>query len=384
MRFIQADQIFNGKEFLNPETVLVLDPQGVLKDLVSAQHIDSLKIEKFDGIFTPGFANAHCHLELSHLHGLLPQHSGLPEFAKQVIIKRNVVSKEEIAEHSKAADKDMWLNGIVAVGDISNQTDSFFEKTSSNIFYHTFIELIGLNPAMAENVFVKGLTLMHTLKEFDLNGSFAAHAPYSSSKLLIEKIVDYNLKQNLSLSIHNQESPEENKMMMGEKNDFELLYQFLNLDISWFKPPLSTSLAFYAEALGQCRSILVHNRVSNKDDLTRVANQNIFWCFCPNANLFIENGLPDFEIFQALKSNICLGTDSLASNQKLDLVNEANTILKNTSTFSPEELLRAITYNGAAALGILDFYGQLILGKNTGLNLIRFVDSQIQFIKKIN
>ena len=384
MRFLQADQIFNGKEFLNPETVLVLDPQGVLKDLVSAQHIDSLKIEKFDGIFTPGFVNAHCHLELSHLHGLLPQHTGLPEFAKQVIIKRNVVSKEEISEHSKAADKDMWLNGIVAVGDISNQTDSFFAKTSSNIFYHTFIELIGLNPAMAENVFVKGLTLMHTLKEFDLKGSFAAHAPYSSSKLLIEKIVDYNLKQNLSLSIHNQESPEENKMMMGEKNDFELLYQFLNLDISWFKPPLSTSLAFYAEALGQCRSILVHNRVSNKDDLARVADQNIFWCFCPNANLYIENSLPEFEIFQALKNNVCLGTDSLASNQTLDLVNEANTILKNTSTFSPEELIRAMTCNGAAALGILDFYGQLILGKNTGLNLIRFVDSQIQFIKKIN
>jgi len=384
MRFLQADQIFNGKEFLNPETVLVLDPQGVLKDLVSAQHIDSLKIEKFDGIFTPGFVNAHCHLELSHLHGLLPQHTGLPEFAKQVIIKRNVVSKEEISEHSKAADKDMWLNGIVAVGDISNQTDSFFAKTSSNIFYHTFIELIGLNPAMAENVFVKGLTLMHALKEFDLKGSFAAHAPYSSSKLLIEKIVDYNLKQNLSLSIHNQESPEENKMMMGRKNDFELLYQFLNLDISWFKPPLSTSLAFYAEALGQCRSILVHNRVSNKDDLARVADQNIFWCFCPNANLYIENSLPEFEIFQALKNNVCLGTDSLASNQTLDLVNEANTILKNTSTFSPEELIRAMTCNGAAALGILDFYGQLILGKNTGLNLIRFVDSQIQFIKKIN
>jgi aminodeoxyfutalosine deaminase len=384
MRFIQADQIFNGKEFLNPETVLVLAPQGVLKDLVSAQHIDSLKIEKFDGIFTPGFVNAHCHLELSHLHGLLPQHTGLPEFAKQVITKRNVVSKEEIAEHSKAADKDMWLNGIVAVGDISNQTDSFFAKTSSNIFYHTFIELIGLNPAMAENVFVKGLTLMHTLKEFDLKGSFAAHAPYSSSKVLIEKIVDYNLKQNLSLSIHNQESPEENKMMMGEENKFELLYQFLNLDISWFKPPMSASLEYFAEALGQCRSILVHNRVSNKDDLARVADQNIFWCFCPNANLFIENGLPDFEIFQALKNNICLGTDSLASNQKLDLVNEANTILKNTSTFSPEELLRAMTYNGAAALGILDFYGQLILGKNTGLNLVRFIDSQIQFIKKIN
>jgi cytosine/adenosine deaminase-related metal-dependent hydrolase len=384
MRFIQADQIFNGKEFLNPETVLVLDPQGVLKDLVSAQHIDSLKIEKLEGTITPGFVNAHCHLELSHLHGLLPQHTGLPEFAKQVIIKRNVVSKEEIAEHSKAADKDMWLNGIVAVGDISNQTDSFFAKTSSNIFYHTFIELIGLNPSMAENVFVKGLTLMQTLKEFDLKGSFAAHAPYSSSKLLIEKIVDYNLKQNISLSIHNQESPEENKMMMGRKNDFELLYQFLNLDISWFKPPLSTSLAFCAEALGQCRSILVHNRVSNKDDLARVADQNIFWCFCPNANLYIENGLPDFEIFQALKSNICLGTDSLASNNQLDLVNEANTILKNTSTFSPEELIRAMTCNGAAALGILDFYGQLILGKNTGLNLIRFVDSQIQFIKKIN
>jgi len=384
MRFLKADKVFNGRELLPINTLLVTDENGKLKDFVQEQDIDSLKIERFEGTLTPGFVNAHCHLELSHLHNKIHQHTGLPSFAKQVIIQRNTVSKEEIAEHTKDANAKMWNKGIVAVGDISNNDESFLEKANSKIFYHTFIELIGLNPAGAEKIFDGGISLLQKLNTYNLKGSLSAHAAYSTSNKLIKKIADFDFAQDFSFSIHNQESDEETKMMVGEKSELEALFKFLNIDLSWFTAPGLSSLESYANVLSKNRSILVHNRVTIQNDLRRVLDKNVFWCFCPNANLYIENALPNFAIFKDQKHNICIGTDSLASNEQLDLVNEVNIILADNRVFTTQDLLRAITINGAEALGITDNYGQLQVGKNAGLNLVNIANSQIQFIKKIN
>jgi cytosine/adenosine deaminase-related metal-dependent hydrolase len=91
----------------------------------------------------------------------------------------------------------------------------------------------------------------------------------------------------------------------------------------------------------------------------------------------------DLSIFKSYTNNLCLGTDSLASNYKLDLLSEANLILKHTHTFSLENMLQMLTFNGALALNLHDSFGQLLINKNTGLNLISFIDSEIKLIKKI-
>ena len=383
MQFLRANKLFNGEQFLPQNAVLVLENNGILKDIILDTETDVLNIKTLEGIITPGFVNVHCHLELSHLKSLIPTHTGLVEFAKQIIINRNRISKDEALEYQVQANKAMWSEGIVAVGDICNTNESLVTKQSSNIYYHSFIELLGLNPANATTNFDKGLLVLNEFKNTGLAVSFAPHAPYSTSNKLMDKIIDYNLKHINCSTIHNQESEEETKFFMGEKNDFENLYQFLNLDISWFKAPKTSSLHYYYSHLKNQNTILVHNTGTKKQDIEFTNNQTTSWCFCPNANLYIENKLPQFELFKNLQNSICLGTDSLASNWDLNLISEANVILKNTSTFSLENVLKFMTFNGAKALSISNKFGSFIIGKNAGLNLISTNNNQLTFTKKI-
>ncbi len=115
-------------------------------------------MEYYQGIIVPGFVNAHCHLELSHLKGAIPEKAGLDEFIMGIESLR-AASEDEIISASEKADAEMYSAGIVAVGDISNKNYSFRTKTKSKIFYHTFIELLGFHPSRVN---------MHLRKESSL------------------------------------------------------------------------------------------------------------------------------------------------------------------------------------------------------------------------
>ena len=383
MRIISANSIFTGINFLSQEMALVIDDFGLLKDIVKKTEIQSSEIEYYEGIIAPGFVNAHCHLELSHLFSHIDPKTGLIEFLKQVIAKRNNFNKKEQEDAAIEADFKMWESGIVAVGDISNIDTTFKTKANSKIYYHTFIELIGLNPLHSETIFEKGLSLLKELENYNLIGSLAAHAPFSSSKLLINKIANYNSLNNLVFSIHNQESEEETKFFAGRPSDINDLFDYLNIDINWFTPPKTSSLLTYLDVIPNKKSLLVHNTFCKEEDIIASKHKFINWCFCPGANLFIENTLPNCELFLNHNQNWCIGTDSLASNQKLDMCFEASILLSKLPSISIESILKALTYNGAKALGIEDKFGKLIIGKNTGLNLIQHSDTQLNFIKKI-
>ncbi len=383
MRIISANSIFTGINFLSQEMALVIDDFGLLKDIVKKTEIQSSEIEHYDGIIAPGFVNAHCHLELSHLFSQIESKTGLIEFLKQVIAKRNNFNKKEQEDAAIEADFKMWESGIVAVGDISNIDTTFKTKANSKIYYHTFIELIGLNPLHSETIFEKGLSLIKELENYNLIGSLAAHAPFSSSKLLINKIANYNSSNNLAFSIHNQESEEETKFFAGRPSGINDLFAYLNIDINWFIPPKTSSLLSYLDEIPNKKSLLVHNTFCKEEDIIASKHKFINWCFCPGANLFIENTLPNYDLFLNHNQNWCIGTDSLASNQKLDMCFEASILLAKSPSISIESILKALTYNGAKALGIEDKFGKLIIGKNTGLNLIQHSDKQLNFKQKI-
>ncbi len=88
-------------------------------------------IQKLDGLISPGFTNCHCHLELSHLKGLIPEGTGLVDFVFSVVTKRNT-TEELIQQAIKDAENEMINNGIVAVGDICNNADTLLQKEDSN------------------------------------------------------------------------------------------------------------------------------------------------------------------------------------------------------------------------------------------------------------
>jgi cytosine/adenosine deaminase-related metal-dependent hydrolase len=298
-----------------------------------------------------------------------------------VITQRNALHPEEAAEHMQAADLEMWNNGIVATGDISNGPASFRPKSESKLLYHTFVELLGLDPRNSGSILDGGIQLLELLTREGLSGSLAPHAPYSTSIELMKVISNFNAKSGAPISIHNQESMDEIKFLAGHKSGFDDLYKFLDLDISWFKPPGTSGLKYFGDVVGK-RALLVHNTFTQKADLVENAAE-IFWCLCPAANEYIEQRLPDFSVFKG-NGNICIGTDSLAGNTKLDLVCEANFILGGTSAFTLDEILGAMTSNGARALGLDNHVGRLLPGKKSGLNLLEYKNKSLQFIRKLS
>lgn len=383
MRFVSASRLFSGKHFLTDPAVLVLNDDGRIEDLLPAGSIDNGRVEYHDGILAPGFINTHCHLELSHLKGKIPQGTGIVDFGLSVIRHRNNVTEEEQLEHMQQADKDMISQGIVAVGDISNTALSARVKVQSGLYYHSFVELIALNPERAGLVFDAGKTILETFRQTGLSASLAPHAPYSCSPELITAISALCYQEQQPTSIHNQESQAENDFFIHKTGDYVRMYETLGLPIDYFEANGKSSLqnilgSFHKDV----NTLLVHNTFSNKEDVTTAKRMlsELYWCLCPNANLYIEGALPDALLLASENCTLTLGTDSLASNARLSVLEELLTLQKHAPGLSLELLLEAATSNGARFLGIDKTYGSLEKGKMPGINII---DIEKGLVKKL-
>ena len=374
LKYFSADWIFPVSSAPIKNGTIVIDLEGEIIEVLTESEAFKLgeKIEKYKGAIVPGFINTHCHLELSHMLGQIPERTGLVEFV-QHIIKSRQNDAEQIKFAMQKADQEMFNNGIVAVGDISNQTISKEIKIKSKIHYHTFIEAMGFNPEKANAImdFVKEVQ-----KEFEpLNASVVPHAPYSVSKELFKLISENAELENSFLSIHNQETTEENLFFENKTGGFLALYKFLKLDISFFIPTGKTSLQTWLPYIKKQKTLLVHNTVSSKADVgfAKKNHSNLFWCLCPQANLYIENNLPDVDLLIDENVEITLGTDSLASNHQLNILAEMRTLQKYKQT-DFQKLLKWATINGAEFLGLEHLLGSLEVGKKPGLNLIQLAD----------
>lgn len=351
MKFLTADYIFSAHTGFIPNGILALDNNGVVQDLIDPRKAKTLPdAEKHEGILCPGFINAHCHLELSYMRGEVARHTGFVGFAKELIGKRNDYSAEVMAKAIEDADAEMYNNGIVGVGDISNNSVSFAQKEKSKLRYHTFIELLALNPLRAEKVFADGMELLKTTPP---PASLAPHAPYSASQELLELIGNSSRGENIPLTLHNQESLAESEFFLKGKGPIRELYDSWGIDISFFKPTGLNSLRSKLKNLPHDRNlILVHNTFTSAEDIrwAEFYSKQLWWCFCPNANLYIENTLPDYKIFTDANVRIVIGTDSLASNDQLSILDELKIIAKKSPEISLEKLLTWSTKNGAEAL----------------------------------
>ena len=362
---VSSEPIKNGTVSVGTDgTIIEVFPPDSLE-------LESQQIEKLDGIIVPGFVNSHCHLELSHLHQKIPEKQGLISFIKSVIELRKNSSPGEIEEAMKLADKKMWENGIVAVADISNRIDSKKVKTESELYYYTFIEVLSFEPDRAKEAFRQASEL---LSEFSpLHGSIAPHSSYSASKELFRFIGKFCGEAGSPLTLHNQESEDENKLYRYKTGDLLDFYQDMGINIDFFKPQARNSIQSIIPLIPlKQKAMLVHNTYTSLKDIYFALRSGrlITWCFCPNANLYIENRLPKVEMFQYHDFGITIGTDSLASNSGLCILSELKTLHSHFPVLALQETIQWATINGAKFLGIDDRFGSIEKGKKPGLNLI--------------
>ena len=376
MKKFQSDFIFDGFQFLPAGKVLLCDDAGTVLDIVSAEDAgDDVQVLK--GTICPGWINAHCHTELSHLEGKIPAKKGLVNFVQEVMQQRALTEDRQIS--IKKGIEALQKNGVVAVGDICNTTDSIEAKKDSDIYFHNFMEVTGFVPDTALQRLEAAKKILHLFAS-ELNprynsSSLAAHATYSVSDRLFSMI---NVATAGAItSLHNQETEEENKFFENKEGDFLQLYESLGIDIDFFEPSFQTSIQ---SVLGMYNAkqklLLVHNTFTSEKDLIYIKKyaaqflDSVHFVICPKANLYIENTLPNVDSWRAQGMNICVGTDSLASNDSLDILSEIATLWKANPAVTVSELLQWGTLNGATALGISDRFGSFEPGKRPGVNLI--------------
>jgi cytosine/adenosine deaminase-related metal-dependent hydrolase len=382
MRYISADYIFPISSEPIKNGVIAVDENGAIVNIGSSSKLPTpdSQLEYFPGIICPGFINTHCHLELSHMKSHVSENTGMTGFIKELIRKRSSFSEEEIQKAIANAEQKMIQNGIVAVGDISNNSSTFKQKTKGNLLYHTFIEIFSMDPAKAEETFENAHILENELEFINLSNSISPHAPYTMSEKLLKLINDYAAKNNSILTIHNQESEGENELFISKSGVMFETFKAMGINTDFMRRTgvnsLKSTLPFLKDA---AKLLLVHNTFTSKEDLQWTRSQvsslksQIYFCTCPNANIYIENKLPDYNLFIEENACVTIGTDSLASNWSLSILDEIKTIVKYYPEIPLETLLTWATKNGADFLGFNQL-GTIEKGKKPGLNLLKNVD----------
>jgi cytosine/adenosine deaminase-related metal-dependent hydrolase len=373
-RKFKAEQLFDGYT-LHQNKVLVTDDEGVIDTIVSYNEAGE-DTEWVEGILMPGMVNAHCHLELSHLKGVIPPHTGLIEFLCSVVTKRNF-SEDLIQQAILDAEEEMYQSGIVAVGDIGNTADTGIVKSRSKIHWYNFVEVLSFTDQQAEQQMQHYLQVAHKMSAISktakskIQTSLVPHAPYSISPNTFQLINEATAQK--VISIHNQEHPAEDELYKTGGGDYLKLFRIFGMEHSPF--PV-TGLSSVQSVLPYFKNgqtiILVHNTFMSEEDLiwvseySKVNNLKIIYCLCPNANCYIENRLPPVEMFMKHNKSLVLGTDSYSSNWQLSIAKEMQVLLKQSS-LSKEQLLRMATSNGAEALGLNNLLGSFEKGKQPGI-----------------
>lgn len=340
--------------------VVEFDPEGTILHIRTAGHPDREPFTEFHaGILLPGLVNAHCHIELSYLHGAIPPGGGFAAFARSMGEVRNRKSEEERRLAVESADAGLTRQGVAAVGDISNGETACPTKERSRIAYRTFAEVFGLNTRTTERF----RPLLH-----HPDTSLTPHSLYSVPDETFRSICREGEEP---LSIHFLESPAEKE-----------LYQRCGALWEWYgRSGMSCDFLHYGSpakrlvaSVPRDRSvILVHACMTEQEDIDLIMNHftaPVYWCLCPRSNRYISNLRPPVDLLRRNGLNICIGTDSLASNDSLSLLEE----LRSLPEVPLAERLHWVTATGAAALGWSDRFGRLEPGRRPGLLLLSGLD----------
>lgn len=336
--------------------------------------------EVMKGALVPGFVNAHCHLELSHLHKKFRKGTGMAGFIDQINALRDWASDDVKTELVREWMDKLWKDGVSAVADISNDASSFPVKQSSPIYTRTFLEVFGTEPEDCEGVMESVMKLQATSEEYGIDAAPTPHSCYTMSPQLLSASSAAGLESGF-LSYHSQESQEEEDLLISGTGAMAENRRRAGMST----PPVTgeSSLKYFIDRLADVKPaphkehiLLVHNVTLKQDDIDAAKNafENVYWAICPLSNIFIHDALPPVPLMRENGLKICLGTDSLSSNDDLDMMAELVCLHENFSDVPMAELFRWASRNGAEFLGKENVLGSFEEGRRPGIVLVNGLD----------
>lgn len=371
--------------------VYTLDKEPIRNGYVEYDDVDGKIIsvgectpdeEVHPGAIVPGFVNAHCHIELSHLHLKFRKGTGMAGFIDQINALRDWAGRDVKEELTHRWMDKMWDDGVSAMADISNDDSSFDVKKAHSLYTRTFLEVFGSEPEMCERVMKEVAELQAVADAAGIDAAPTPHSCYTMSPQLLSASAAEGLKSGF-LSYHSQESQEEEDLLVSGTG---AMYE--NRKRSGMSTPPVTgesSLKYFLNRLASVKDapyeehiLLVHNVCLQQSDVDAVKKvmKNPFFAVCPLSNVFIHNALPPIELMRRNGLDIAIGTDSLSSNDDLDMMKEILCLHSNFPDVPMAEIFTWASLNGARFLRKEDILGTLTPGKCPGVVLVTDVDDR--------
>lgn len=377
MKRFSAQYIFTNTGPPLKRGIITADEDGTITGIedTGGNLAEKEAVEFYNGIIIPGFVNCHCHLELSHMKGIIPPESGLAEFLRLFRTER-IAGPEKIISSATSADSEMYRDGTVLCADICNTTNTFNVKKGSRIKYINLLEVFGIDPEKAPRRLNEIKQVSDEAKSLGLIYSLVPHAAYSIS-LTLFRLLLAETGSNKITSMHFMETQAERSLL--ENQEGSLIDSYMESEL--VKGNLETvrdHVAAVFEAITRSGNlILVHNTFIDRETIRKVKKrENIYWCLCPKANLYIENQMPPVNLLIEENCPIVIGTDSLASNTGLSILEELKILQSHFPLVPLGDLILWATLNGAMALGEEAQFGRIQPGKKPGLLLLQDTDLQ--------
>ena len=334
-----------------------------------------------DFAIVPGFVNSHCHVELSHLHGKFVKGTGMAGFIDQINALRDWAGNDVKTKLVQQWMDKMWKDGVSAMADISNDESSFPVKKIHAMYTRTFLEVFGSEPEMCDGVMKDVAQLQKIADEAGIDAAPTPHSCYTMSPQLLSASADAGMERGF-ISYHSQESQEEEDLVRSGSG---AMYE--NRKRSGMSTPPVTgesSLKYFIDRLAAVRKapyderiLLVHNVCLSQGDIDAALKvmKNVYWAICPLSNIFIHNALPPVGLMRENRLDITLGTDSLSSNDDLDMVKEIICLHENFPEVPMNEIFTWACLNGARFLMKDSELGSLSVGKRPGIVVVRNIDA---------
>jgi cytosine/adenosine deaminase-related metal-dependent hydrolase len=375
MRYFSAQYVFTNEGPPLQRAIVCTEDDGTIVSVedtggnLSERH----SVEFYNGIIIPGLINCHCHIEFSYLKEVHMREPGLAGFLEGITLNRDNREIDRVKAIAEA-DSLMASEGVVACADICNTSSSFELKKKSRIRYLSLLEVYGFDAEKASMRIEEILSLAKVASSMDLPYYIVPHSVYSVSKPLFRQIKELAAENRVS-SIHFLESEDEKKFLSEHSGPLMKAYLNILAPGGRMDPP-SDHLSAISELVTRSGNlILVHNTAIEKLHILKLKKrENLWYCLCPNSNLYIEKKLPPVILLSETGCELVIGTDSLSSNSRLSMLSEMITLSQNLPSVALENIVKWATINGARALGEDHWAGSISPGKKPGLVLISGCD----------